>query len=81
MSVPALRTDEHKSPGHARRAWAVKLNAVHYSWRALMVNQYEGQPTGVGAGLSVLGYFGEFSVQVLEPKDSCTVVCPHPETA
>lgn len=40
------------------RSWAVKCNVVHYSWGALMINQYEGQESQLG-GLTVLSYFGE----------------------
>ncbi|KAF8057935.1 ABCG31 [Scenedesmus sp. PABB004] len=40
-------------------SWVVKGNVVHYSWAALMVNQYGGQP-GAGrlGGVGVLQYFG-----------------------
>ena len=40
------------------RSWAVKCNVVHYSWGALMINQYQGQESQLG-GLTVLSYFGE----------------------
>jgi hypothetical protein len=36
----------------------VKCNVVHYSWGALMINQYQGQGSQLG-GLTVLSYFGE----------------------
>jgi hypothetical protein len=46
--------------------WAVRLNFVHYGWRALMANQWAAQPqelqaqaTAAGQVTSVLGYFGE----------------------
>jgi hypothetical protein len=42
------------------RSWAVKCNVVHYSWGALMINQYHGQESQLG-GLTVLSYFGEQS--------------------
>jgi hypothetical protein len=43
---------------YLRRSWAVKCNVVHYSWGALMINQYEGHESKLG-GLTVLSYFGE----------------------
>jgi hypothetical protein len=48
------------------RSWAVKCNVVHYSWGALMINQYQGQESQLG-GLTVLSYFGECSLLL-----SCT---------
>ena len=38
----------------------MKCNVVHYSWGALMINQYHGQESQLG-GLTVLSYFGEQS--------------------
>lgn len=36
----------------------MKCNVVHYSWGALMINQYQGQGSQLG-GLKVLSYFGK----------------------
>jgi hypothetical protein len=40
------------------RSWVVKANVVHYSWGALMINQYEGQRQSRLGSMNVLAYFG-----------------------
>uniref|UniRef100_A0A383VBA5 ABC transporter domain-containing protein n=1 Tax=Tetradesmus obliquus TaxID=3088 RepID=A0A383VBA5_TETOB len=39
-------------------SWAVKANVVHYSWGALMINQYEGHKQSRLGSMNVLSYFG-----------------------
>lgn len=52
----------------------MKLNVVHYAWRALMVNQYSHEPLDSASGaapgaVSVLGYFGAW--RMMPPLMPC----------
>lgn len=40
-----------------RRSWAVKANVVHYSWAAMLINQYEHAPKSSLGGINILSYF------------------------
>lgn len=56
------------------RSWAVKCNVVHYSWGALMINQYEGHESKLG-GLTVLSYFGKHQPALPQQPVAISTAC------